>query len=314
MKGIIVKSTGSWYNVADESGKIIPCRIKGKFRLIDQRLTNPIAVGDEVHYEFEKGDETGVIHKIETRRNYVIRSSPRKKHTLHLLACNVDQVFVITTVTQPTLKPGFLDRYLLTTEAHDIPTFLIFNKSDLYSPDDVETFEVMRYIYQPLGYHCFMVSAETGEGVEEIKALLQGKTTLISGHSGVGKSTLANALEAGLDLRTGDLSGHSGKGQHTTTFAELFDLGNGTKIIDTPGIKELGFINLEPQDVAHNFKELFEYSKNCRFNNCMHINEPNCAVLKAVEEHKISFIRYQSYVSVIEEVQSQNYWERKTDW
>lgn len=315
MTGTVFKSTGSWYVVHDDQGSEWACRIKGKLRLVNERVTNPVAVGDRVEFEPEKGTPgQAVIASVHTRRNYVLRSSPRKRHQVHLLACNVDQVVLVTSIAQPMVKPGFIDRFLLTTETRDIPVYIVFNKKDLYSPDDAILCRGLRRIYEAIGYKTLLVSAASGEGLDELRQLLDGKTTLISGHSGVGKSSLVNALQPGLELRTQELSDHSGKGLHTTTFAEMFPIGASGFLIDTPGIKELGFINLEPLDVAHNYRELFDASPGCKFNNCLHVNEPDCAVKAAVEAGKISELRYQSYLSVLEEVQSQDHWLRKTDW
>ena len=310
MQGIIIKSTGTWYNVRTETGEIYNCRIKGKFRLEDYKLTNPVAVGDEVQFDLEQGLETGMINKVLPRKNYVLRKSTRQKHYMHLIACNVDQAFIIVTIRQPNIKPGFIDRFLLTTETYDIPTYIVFNKSDIYDEDDLLMYKALSIIYRDAGYKTMLVSAETGEGIEALQALLKNKITLVSGHSGVGKSSLINSVQPGKDLRVGEISDYSEKGMHTTTFAEMFPLEFGGSIIDTPGIKELGFLNMEPMDVAHNFPEIFAQSSKCKYSNCLHINEPHCAVKAAVESEEIHIIRYQSYLSIIEEVTGQNHWER----
>ena len=310
----MTKSTGKWYTVQLEDGRVMPCRIKGKFRLGNYKLTNPIAVGDWVEVQPEKGLETGVIATLHPRENYVLRQSTRRRHYMHLIAANIDQAFVIVTIQQPMLKPGFIDRFLLSTESHNIPTYIIVNKADLYDEEDLELYEGLQSIYQPIGYPTRLVSAETHAGVDDLRSLLKDKTTLISGHSGVGKSSLVNALQPDLDLSTQEVSDYSGKGMHTTTFAQMHPLSFGGQIIDTPGIKELGFINMEPMDVAHNFKEIFLYSRDCKFGNCLHLNEPKCAVKAAVEVGEISLLRYQSYCSILEEIQNQNSWERQTDW
>lgn len=310
MQGTVIKSTGTWYRVQTPDHKVYDCRIKGKFRLKGYKLTNPVAVGDEVLFEQEKGLETGMIHKILPRQNYVLRRSTRQKHHQHLIACNLDQALLVVTLREPNVKLGFIDRFLLTTEAYSIPTYIILNKADLYDEGDLEMYEGLKILYGRAGYQTRLVSAETGEGLEDLQLLLKDKRSLFSGHSGVGKSSLINSLAPGLGLRTGEVSDYSQKGMHTTTFAELFTLPQGGEIIDTPGIKELGFLNLEPQDVAHNFPEIFEASKNCKYNNCLHINEPDCAVKAGLETGEIHELRYQSYLSIMEEIQEQNHWER----
>ncbi|MCL4107209.1 UNVERIFIED_CONTAM: hypothetical protein GTU68_033024, partial [Idotea baltica] len=313
--GIVFRSTGSWYDVKTKEGETIQCRIVGKFRLGKLKITNPVAVGDEVVITIEEGDDEGIgsIIEIKNRENYVIRQSPRKKHQLHLLAANVDQSICIMTITQPKLKQGFIDRYLLMTEPYNIPTRVVFNKADIYNDGDINVFNYLKDIYENIGHPCHLVSAISGEGIEELRKNLQGKTTLIGGQSGVGKSTLINAVEPKLDLRTDEISEYTGKGQHTTTFAEMFEITGGGRIIDTPGIKTLAFSHFEPLDVAHNFKEIFKYSEKCKFSNCMHRNEPNCAVKEAIENEEISELRYLNYLQIIEEIEDQNYWERHTD-
>jgi len=310
-KGIIVRSTGIWYQVRLENGEQLKCRIVGKIRLKGVKTTNPVAVGDEVDIELEDEVEgTGLIKNILPRRNQVIRQSPRKKHQLHLIAANVDQAILIITIAQPKLKQGFIDRFLLMTEPYNIPTTIIFNKADVYNEDDMLMYEYMKDIYEKIGYNVLLVSAIERTGVEEFRNLLKDKTSLIGGQSGVGKSTLVNAVQPSLELKTLEISDYNGKGQHTTTFAEMHDLEFGGYIIDSPGIKTLSFNNLEPLDVAHNFREIFEMSSNCKFSNCMHLNEPKCAVKEAVETEEISSLRYNNYVLIIEEVEGQNYWER----
>lgn len=311
-EGIVIKSTGSWYQVKLSDGRIVPCRILGKFRLEGLNLTNPVAVGDQVEIRLEEGEEeTGLIGNIKPRTNYVVRQSPRRKRDMHLLASNIDQAMVIVTIREPMLKPGFIDRFLLMTEPYEIPTLIIFNKADLYTEDDLELYEAIEYLYEDIGYQVHLVSAVTGQGVEALRAALKDKITLVAGQSGVGKSTLVTAIQPQLELRTQDLSGSSGKGQHTTTFAEMFDLDFGGAIIDTPGIKTLSFNHLEPQDVAHNFREFFALSEDCRFGgSCLHRNEPGCAVKAAVEEQQVSELRYMNYLTLLEEIEEQNYWER----
>ena len=310
-KGIVIKSTGSWYQVRLENGEEWKCRITGKFRLNGMKVTNPVAVGDEVTIKIENElEQTATIKKIHPRRNYVIRQSPRRKHYLHLLAANVDQAMVIVTVVEPNLKQGFIDRFLLMTEPYNIPTVIVFNKADLYSEDDLAIYRLMKSIYEKIGYTVILVSAMEEIGREEFKEVLKDKITLVAGQSGVGKSTLVNAIQPQLELRTEEISDYSGKGQHTTTFAEMFQLDFGGTIIDSPGIKTLSFNHLKPMEVAHNFREIFEQSQHCKYNDCTHRNEPECAVKEAVEEGGISDFRYINYLKLREEVEDQNSWER----
>ena len=308
-KGIVIKSTGSWYQVLLENDAVIDCRIIGKFRLNGMKITNPVAVGDRVEVEKE-ADDKGIIKNIMPRENFVVRQSPRKKHFLHLLASNLDQAVVIMTIINPNLKQGFIDRFLLMTEPYNIPVIIVFNKADLYGEEELTVYHYLREIYEKIGYEVRLVSSTTGTGLDELKRSLKDKISLISGQSGVGKSTLVNALQPHLDIHTNEISDYSGKGMHTTTFAEMFPLDFGGHIIDTPGIKTLAFNNLTPMEVVHNFRELFKYSKDCKFADCTHRNEPGCAVKTAVEEDEISELRYMNYVTILEEIEDQNYWER----
>lgn len=312
-EGIVIKSTGSWYQVRTEDNEIFNCRVRGKFKLKNFQLTNPVAVGDKVKFLVEKEEGAGLIKTILPRQNYVVRQSPRKKHNLHLLASNIDQAIIYMTIAQPKLKQGFIDRFLLMTEPHTIPTIIVFNKADVYEEKDLATYEMLKELYEEIGYKTILTSSVSGLGIEELKAALKDKTTLISGQSGVGKSTSINALQPDLDLQTLEISDYTGKGQHTTTFAEMHPLDFGGYVIDTPGIKTLSFNNLEPQDVLHNFRELFLYSKDCKYNDCTHRNEPYCAVKNAVEEGWISELRYNNYLLILGEVEDQNYWERHRD-
>ena len=315
IQGKVIKSTGSWYLVQKEDMEIIPCRIIGKFRLNGMKLTNPVAVGDNVEFEMEGSEEEnkGIIKKILSRENYVVRQSPRKKHALHLLASNVDQAIVIVTVIQPMLKPAFIDRFLLMTEPHNIPTHIVFNKVDLYDEKEFGMYAAMEEIYTSIGYQVHLISAEKNAGMQEMLTILKDKITLISGQSGVGKSTFINRIINDKVIKTQDISEYSGKGQHTTTFAEMFPLEIGGFVIDTPGIKTLSFNNLEPEDVVHNFREFFDKSKDCKFGNCKHRDEPKCAVKEALETGEISELRYFNYIQILEEIEDQNYWERHTD-
>ena len=314
-EGTVIKSTGSWYEVRTAQKAGVRCRIVGRFRREEMDITNPIAVGDHVRFVLEDNEEgTGVIHEILPRRNYVVRQSPRRRHDLHLLASNIDQAVLIVTIREPNLKMGFIDRFLLMTEPFEIPTLLVFNKADLYDEDDLEIFGALQFIYERIGYQVLLVSAETGQGLDELKALLKDRVSLVAGQSGVGKSSLVRALQPQLDLRVRELSGYSGKGQHTTTFAEMFPLDFGGDIIDTPGIKTLSFNYLEPLEVAQNFREFFRLSEGCRFGGtCLHRSEPGCAVREALAagSPEVSELRYENYLRLLEEVERQNYWERK---
>lgn len=311
-EGVVVKSTGSWYQVRLPDEDTIECRIIGKFRLNGKKLTNPVAVGDKVKIVLE-ADNKGLIKEILPRQNYVVRQSPRKKHFLHLLASNIDQAVLFMTIIQPNLKQGFIDRFLLMMEPHNIPTTIVFNKADLYGEEELLTYQYLKAVYESIGYQVLLTSSATQEGIEELKTILKDKITLISGQSGVGKSTAINALQPQLDLKTEDISDYSGKGQHTTTFAEMHPLSFGGHVIDTPGIKTLAFSNLEPMDVLHNFREFFILSKDCKFHDCSHRKEPKCAVKSALKEGAISELRYTNYLRIMEEVEDQNSWERHKD-
>ncbi|MEO1714910.1 MAG: ribosome small subunit-dependent GTPase A [Bacteroidota bacterium] len=311
IQGTVIRSTGSWYQVLTEQGDDIRARIVGKFRLDGKKLTNPVAVGDLVEMEMEAHEEVGIIRNILPRKNYVVRQSPRRKHDMHLMASNIDQAMVIVTVVSPKLKQGFIDRFLLMTEPFDIPALIVFNKADIYSEEDLGIFAYLEDLYESIGYKVLLTSALEGIGIDELKTHLEGKTTLVSGQSGVGKSSLINTIAPDLELRTQELSDYSGKGQHTTTFAEMFQVNAQTRIIDTPGIKSLSFNFLTPMDVAHNFREFFELSDSCRFGgNCLHRNEPGCAVKAALEEGTVSELRYVNYLTMLEEMEEQNHWER----
>ncbi len=304
MQGIIYKSTGSWYQVKDERGKLYRARIKGKMK-IDKNISssNPVAVGDVVLMDLEdKEEEQAMIHTVQDRRNYIVRVSPHNKHQKHIVASNLDLVLLIATITQPQTSLGFIDRFLVTAEAYRVPAILVINKTDLLSKEDEYDLQRWQKIYEAVGYRVMPISAHHPESLQNLKAMLKDKTTLFSGHSGVGKSTLINQLIPDLELRTEIVSDYSGKGQHTTTFAEMFDLPHGGNIIDTPGVKEFGLIDMSQDELAFYFPEMQRLLSQCRFNNCKHINEPGCAVKAAVEKDLVSVERYQSYLSIWESI------------
>ncbi len=309
MKGIVTKSTGSWYTVRDENGKRHDCRIAGKIRLDGRKTTNPVVVGDVV--DFDMDEESAVINKIEERRNYIIRKSINLSKQTQIIAANIDQAFLIATLVLPRTSTGFIDRFLVTAEAYSIPVTLIFNKRDLLDEELLAHQEEIMNVYRNIGYTCLSVSAMEKESIEQLKSLMKGATSLVSGHSGVGKSTLINAIQAGLKLKTGEISGVHLKGKHTTTFSELFELDFGGFIIDTPGIKELGLVEMKKEEVGHYFPEIRALMNECKFNNCLHVNEPKCAVLEAVENGAIDPVRYHNYLSILNgEEMGWKEWER----
>ena len=313
-RGLVTKSTGKFYDIKDvDNGSIVVGIIRGKFKLQGLKLTNPVAVGDFVWYEREN-DEVVLITQIESRENYVVRQSPRKKHYLHLLACNIDQALVIVTITQPNLKQGFIDRFLLMTEPYNIPVIIVFNKWDLYGRGDKNVFHYLKEIYEKIGYTVIHTSATEGVGISNLQSLLYDKSTLVAGQSGVGKSSLINAIEPHLEIKTQSLSDRTGKGQHTTTFATMHQLSTKGNIIDTPGIKTLSFNHFEVMDIAHNFREFFALSSSCKYADCTHRDEPKCAVKEALESGEVSELRYFNYLRLLEEVENQNYWERIKDY
>jgi ribosome biogenesis GTPase / thiamine phosphate phosphatase len=298
VKGIVTKSTGSWYTVRDENGKHWQCRLAGKIRLENRRTTNPVAVGDNVVFEPDE-ELLGVIQKIEPRKNYIIRKSIKLSKQAHILASNIDQAILIATLIMPRTSTGFIDRFLVTAEAYDIPAMIVFNKRDLLDEDLLPLQQELVELYTKIGYRCYEISTFDLMDVMKIKELLHNRTSLIAGHSGVGKSSLINAIQPGLKLKVGDLSEAHLKGKHTTTFAELFELDFGGFIIDTPGIKELGVLEMKKEEVGHYFPEFRMLMHACRFNNCTHTNEPGCAVIKALEEGLVDPGRYHNYLSIL---------------
>lgn len=299
MRGLVIKNTGSWYTVLTDDGQLIECKIKGNFRLKGIRSTNPVAVGDRVEI-VPNNEGTAFITEIEDRRNYIIRKSINLSKQSHILAANVDQAFLVVTVVNPQTSTTFIDRFLASAEAYRVPVILVFNKTDLLDEDTLRYQEAMVHLYQTIGYKCYQISAETGAGVEALHPLLKDKITLLSGNSGVGKSTLINRLVPGASQRTAEISDAHNTGQHTTTFSEMIRLDEGW-LIDTPGIKGFGTFDMEPEELTSYFKEIFHFSQECKFSNCTHTHEPGCAVLKALEDHYIAESRYQSYLSMLED-------------
>lgn len=301
MRARIYKSTGSWYVARGADGRMYNARIKGVMKIEGITSTNPIAVGDEVEMEIEDvQEESAIINEIHERKNYVARVSPHNKHLHHIIASNLDQSLLFATLKDPKTSQGFMDRFLICCEAFYVPAIIIFNKADLYKKKEVEKYERLKEIYEAVGYQVLLCSVEKEQGLEEVKALLNNKTTLLSGHSGVGKSTFINALFPEFNLRTQEVSGWSGKGLHTTTFAEMFDLPSGGHIIDTPGVREFGLVDISKQELAHYFPEMRSRMNDCQFNNCMHIEEPGCAIKDAVVNQEISEERYISYRTILD--------------
>lgn len=299
MRGLVIKNTGSWYTVLTDDGQLIDCKIKGNFRLKGIRSTNPVAVGDRVQI-VPNNEGTAFITEIEDRRNYIIRKSINLSKQSHIIAANVDQAILVVTVANPQTSTTFIDRFLASAEAYRVPVILVFNKTDLLDEDMRRYQEAMVNLYQTIGYECHQISANTGDGVEALHSLLKDKITLLSGNSGVGKSTLINRLVPDANLRTSEISDAHNTGQHTTTFSEMIRLDEGW-LIDTPGIKGFGTFDMEPEELTSYFKEIFHFSQDCRFSNCTHTHEPGCAVLKALEDHYIAESRYQSYLSMLED-------------
>ncbi|MBQ4224341.1 MAG: ribosome small subunit-dependent GTPase A [Prevotella sp.] len=308
MKGLVIRNTGSWYTVLTDDGEMVESKIKGNFRLKGIRSTNPVAVGDRVGIVCNQ-EGTAFINEIEDRRNYIVRKSPNLSKQSHIIAANVDQAFLIATVNYPVTSLTFIDRFLASAEAYRVPVVLVLNKTDILNEDDLRLQQMVDHLYSTIGYDVLQVSAQNGMGMERLASMLAGKVSLFSGNSGVGKSTLLNRLIPGLKLRTANLSQAHGTGMHTTTFSEMLQLPGGGWAIDTPGIKGFGSFDMEPEEICGYFREIFHFSKNCRFSNCTHTHEPGCAVLKALDEHYIAQSRYNSYVGMLEDKDQAKYRE-----
>ncbi len=308
MKAIVYKSTGSWYTLKDEAGRFWNGRMKGVMKLDDITSTNPVAVGDWVEADIENDDSnTAIINEIHDRNNYINRQSPRHKHQHHIVAANLDQSLLIATLREPRTSQGFIDRFLVACEMYHVAAVIVFNKSDLYKAKDMEKYEEWKAMYEAIGYKVILVSAEKNEGLEQFGQVLKDKTTLLSGHSGVGKSSLLNTMFPGMNRKTQDVSGWSGKGQHTTTFAEMFDLSFGGRIIDTPGMREFGLVDISKAELSHYFPEMRDRLNDCQFNNCLHMNEPGCAIKEAVVNGVIHEDRYISYCGILDSIEEKSY-------
>lgn len=306
INGLVIKNTGSWYLVHTTDGQDIKCKVKGNFRLKEIKSTNPVSVGDRVRIILN-AEGTGLITEIEERKNYIIRRSSNLSKQSHIIAANIDLCFLIVTISQPVTSTVFIDRFLTSAEAYSVPVNLVFNKTDIYTSEETEYMNALINLYEHIGYPSMKISALNKTGLDIIKEKMKGKITLFSGHSGVGKSTLINSLIPDAELKTGVISGYHGKGMHTTTFSEMIEIPGGGYIIDTPGIKGFGTVDMEKEEIYHYFPEIFRFSQNCRFHNCLHINEPGCAVRKAVDEHYISESRYKSYLNMMEEEADEKY-------
>ena len=298
MKGLVYKSTGSWYQVKSDEGNFYQCRIKGKLRLSGIRSTSPVAVGDRVGFDLDD-EAIGVIHSIEERENYLVRKSVNLSKQLHIIGANIDLVFLVITLKNPETFTTFIDRFLVSAAAFGIETVMLFNKMDQYSEEELETVNELKELYTSIGYQSVLCSTKSGQGMSELRNLMKDNTSIFSGHSGVGKSTLINTVAPELRLKIGEISEQHGQGQHTTTFAEMFDLSFGGRIIDSPGIRGFGIADIDKEEIARYFKEFFKASENCKFNNCQHLSEPGCAVKSELEDGTIAESRYQSYLSMV---------------
>ena len=301
MKGIVYKSTGSWYTLKTEQGVFYECRLKGKFRIRGIKTTNPVSVGDKVFFEIDNlgDDEFGVIYEIENRNNYIIRKSVNLSKQTQIIAANIDLAFLIVTLNNPPTSTAFIDRFLVTSEAYGIKTILLFNKIDSYNEEELVTVKYLAHLYRSIGYECIGISAMTGKNLDKVKALMENKVSVFSGHSGVGKSTLVNAIEPSLNLKTKEISDQHLQGQHTTTFAEMYDLSFDAQIIDTPGIKGFGMVSIDKEELSGFYPEFFKLKEHCKFHNCLHIEEPKCAVKEALENEEIAWSRYKSYLQIL---------------
>ncbi len=302
MTGHVYKSTGSWYTVKTQLGEVYQCRIKGKFRIQGIKSTNPIAVGDVVDFDLETNNDevSGIIHHIHDRTNYIVRKSVNLSKQTHIISANIDQVFLMITIDNPPTLTSFIDRFLITAEAYSIKTILLFNKVDTYNDETLLEVKYLAHVYRKIGYECIGISAKTGKNIEKVKNIMRDKVSMFAGHSGVGKSTLVNAIEPTLNLKTKEISNLHMQGQHTTTFAEMFDTSFGGKIIDTPGIKGFGVVDMDKEEVGDYFPEIFELKQDCKFNNCLHLHEPKCAVKQALDTNEIAYSRYRSYMQILE--------------
>ena len=308
LKGVVYKSTGSWYTVKDETGRFWSARMKGVFKIDEITSTNPVSVGDKVEIEKENEIEyTALITKIHDRTNYINRQSPRAKYQQHIVAANIDLSLLLATLKEPRTSQGFIDRFLVASEMYHVPSIIVFNKADLHKRKEHEKFKQLEEMYEQIGYRVFLISVNSNMGIDDLKEELKNKITLISGHSGVGKSSLLNSIFPELRLKIQNVSGWSGKGLHTTTFAEMFDLPFGGSIIDTPGMREFGLIDVSKQELSHYFPEMRERLLNCQFNNCQHINEPGCAIKEAVVNGEINEDRYVSYVNILDTIEERSY-------